>query len=586
MSHDRSIQSHGHACTRPLRMLLTLLIATSLPAWAIDIPVDILGDPAPNGCTPGDCSLREAVTLANSLAGPDRILLPATPGLPLQLSIPGDNENGNATGDLDVLDDLEIVGTGAATTTLVQTVADRVLHTIMAVDKRITLRGLTIQGGNTMNGGAMQSGSLLTIEDAAFVGNRGSYEGGAINFFAGFAPAVTQPRLVLRRVRFENNMATGVNQNGTGGALYARTSFDNLPFVVIEDCNFVANESDFAGGAISMNGFPNGYGGLVTIRRSTFSANQAGGEGGAALYIAGSSIELQVDDSVFDSNIVTGNSASAGGAINLQQVRSSTVLRSVFSSNSGGGGGAFRSVNPVQMLDSRFVDNTATFGGGALWIGSDALIDQSTFDSNRVLSNDPADIGGGAIRFAGANLDVMRSTFSNNNAFRGGAITVAATTRLRILGSTFVAPSFLAVGTQGTVLRILDNDPSHNLIVANSIFRGSCTFPSVGRILNAARGNIESPGSTCRFDTATANGQNQLSATLTQINLGSLGDNGGPTPTRLPGPASIAINQGSELYCLATDQRHFARTDAFCDVGAVEVGAIADKIFQSGFESP
>ncbi len=392
---------------------------------------------------------------------------------------------------------------------------------------------------------------------------------------------------MLRRVRFENNMATGVNQNGSGGALSANTSFDNLPFVVIEDCNFVANESGSSGGAIAMSGLPNSFGGLVTIRRSTFSANQAGGEGGAALYIAGSSIELQIEDSVFDSNVGTGNNASAGGAIKLQQVRSSKVLRSVFSSNSGVGGAAFRSDNnPVQLLDSRFVGNTSGYGGGALWIGSDSLVDQSTFDANRVLSNDPADRGGGAIWFSGVNLDVMRSTFSNNNALRGGAITVNTATRLRIFGSTFVAPSFVAVGTQGTVLRILDDIVGHSLIVANSIFRGSCTFPSAGRILNAARGNIESPGSTCRFDTATANGQNQLSATLAQINLGSLGDNGGPTPTRLPGPTSIAINQGSELYCLVTDQRHFARTDAFCDVGAVEVGAIADRIFQSGFDPP
>lgn len=151
------------AYAKPLRVLLALLFMPAIQAWAIDITVDVLGDPTPDGCTPSSCSLREAVTLANILSGPDRIFLPATPGVPLQLTIPGDDENANATGDVDVTDDLEIIGAGVATTTLVQTAADRVFHTIMAREKRLTLRGLTIQGGNnTIMGGALRSESLLT----------------------------------------------------------------------------------------------------------------------------------------------------------------------------------------------------------------------------------------------------------------------------------------------------------------------------------------------------------------------------------------------------------------------------------------
>jgi CSLREA domain-containing protein len=61
---------------RPVLLLLLGLLA--LPARAATIVVDVLGDPLPDGCSPGSCSLREAITLANNLPGKDTILLPAT----------------------------------------------------------------------------------------------------------------------------------------------------------------------------------------------------------------------------------------------------------------------------------------------------------------------------------------------------------------------------------------------------------------------------------------------------------------------------------------------------------------------------
>jgi hypothetical protein len=106
----------------------------------------------------------------------------------------------------------------------------------------------------------------------------------------------------------------------------------------------------------------------------------------------------------------------------------------------------------------------------------------------------------------------------------------------------------------------------------------------VNRLLQAAHNNIESPGNSCRFGSAMFNGQNQVSATTAQVNLAPLADNGGPTWTRLPGAGSIAINQGRETNCTPTDQRHYARADTQCDVGAVEVGATPDALFASGFD--
>lgn len=561
-----------------------LLLMTAMQARALDITVDVLGDPVPNGCTPGSCSLREAVTLANSLAGPDRILLPATPGLPLQLSIAGASENANATGDLDVLDDLEIIGTGAATTVLVQTAADRVLNTVMAADKRLLLRGLSIQGGSGFSGGGLMSSSLVTVEDAAFIGNEVTFEGGAIMLSAPFAASVTDYRLVLRRVRFEDNIATQA-ADAYGGALNASSFLSGQPFVLIEDCDFDGNQAKSGGGAIRFSGAPNFFSGQVVILRSRFTANRSGGSGGAAILANSSFFEVQINDSVFDDNVTTGSQSTAAGAINFNDIASAEVLRSTFASNSGVRGGALRSTKPIRIADSYFLDNSATLGGGAVWGHAELLVERSTFESNRVTSTQVSDPGGGAIGFSGDIMGVQRSTFSANDAFRGGAISLESG-RLQLYGSTLVASAFGIAGRAGTALRILDETPANALEIANSIFSGSCTFPSAGRQLAVAYNNIEAPGNSCRFSTAAVNAQNQLDASTAQIALAPLADNGGPTQTRLPGAGSIAINQGRESHCSAIDQRYFERADTACDIGAVEVGAtpLTADIFRDGFE--
>ncbi|NBC17018.1 MAG: hypothetical protein GVY18_06840, partial [Bacteroidetes bacterium] len=62
----------------------------------------------------GVTSLREAICAANN-DSPRTVTLPAGTYV---LSIPGTEEDGNATGDLDILDDLTLTGAGARTTTI------------------------------------------------------------------------------------------------------------------------------------------------------------------------------------------------------------------------------------------------------------------------------------------------------------------------------------------------------------------------------------------------------------------------------------------------------------------------------------
>lgn len=147
------------------RFAIVLVLACG-SAMAADITVDVLGDPVPDGCTPGSCSLREAISLSNSLAGANRILLPATPGAPLQLALPG-IETLNAGGDLNIHDEVEIIGAGVNATTLVQTVADRLFAIHMPAPGKVTIRALSMQGGSSAAGGAVSAGSLLVVSAAA-----------------------------------------------------------------------------------------------------------------------------------------------------------------------------------------------------------------------------------------------------------------------------------------------------------------------------------------------------------------------------------------------------------------------------------
>ena len=242
----------------------------------------------------------------------------------------------------------------------------------------------------------------------------------------------------------------------------------------------------------------------------------------------------------------------------------------------------------TRLADRLWSDSVASLGGGAVWGNRSLLVERSTFESNRVSSTDAADPGGGAIGFQstqGTFLGIQRSTFSGNDAFRGGAISLVAG-RMQLYGSTLVANTFGMAGRAATVLRILDETGGNPLAIANSIFSGTCTFPTAGRQLATAYNNIEATGDSCRFMTAAVNAQNRVNASTAQLALAALANNGGPTPTRLPGAASIAIDEGRESFCTATDQRHFVRADASCDIGAVEVAATApiDDIFRDSFE--
>src|SRR5437867_3602615 len=119
----------------------------------------------------GVCTLRAAIMEANMLPDFHTITLPAGTYV---LTIPGAGEDSGATGDLDVLRDLSIVGAGAATTIIDGGGIDRVFDVFAPA---VQLSGVTIQNGSVQNpnvardasGGGIRSSAAIRTDNGIFI---------------------------------------------------------------------------------------------------------------------------------------------------------------------------------------------------------------------------------------------------------------------------------------------------------------------------------------------------------------------------------------------------------------------------------
>jgi len=258
-------------------------IWSAAPARAVDIVVSTTTDGVPG-------SLRAAITAANATAGHDTITVPAGTYV---LTVNGRFEDGNATGDLDITDDVTIQGAGAGQTIIVGSsgsgaslVYDRVLDLFGDPVPDVTLNDLTVTEGRVDNGidgaGIRNSSSLLRMNRTVVTGNLtfGVFGGGSSGQGGGVA-TLGGGLMDATRCAFTSNRA-----NSAGGGIYK----DGDGSLFLRNCTLSGNSS---GSLSALGGGLHVTGGSTEITHCTIAANRSTFGSGGIFNAGGGTLTIQ-----------------------------------------------------------------------------------------------------------------------------------------------------------------------------------------------------------------------------------------------------------------------------------------------------
>ena len=182
----------------PTGLALTLssvLLFPALPGpsqqgaeFTVDSQLDevdaIPGDGACVSFPSGVCTLRAAVMEANALTTDDTIRIPGGPAFPAPaLSIPGAPEDASATGDLDIVGTLSIVGDGMMLSGAdAYALGDRALHVLPG--SVLNLSGLSFwnaNAGSEADGGGLLNEGTVSMVESSFQSNQARSGAGVMN---------------------------------------------------------------------------------------------------------------------------------------------------------------------------------------------------------------------------------------------------------------------------------------------------------------------------------------------------------------------------------------------------------------------
>ncbi|MBS44963.1 MAG: hypothetical protein CMH83_17705 [Nocardioides sp.] len=370
-----------------------------------------------------ESQLRRAVKRANQREGVDRIVLADD----IRFADPrGAGRGGPLAGDLDVTDDLVVLGDGhtinargvdrvfdvtAGTTVRLQALtlrngapaetesggAVRSEGTVSLVG--VEVRGSTVTGEGASGGAVMNDGGTLRVVDSVLGGNSAVRAGGAIEADGGST--------TVRGTTLQANR-TG-DLPGNGGGLHLTGAGD----VVVRDSLVVRNVAGAEGG-----GLWNSADGTMVVTNTVLRRNRALGDeatnGGGALFNDGGT--LRVVDSVATANRATGASGSGGGLLDDQGTVALTGVRLVGNTAVRAGGAIETNIGTVRIVDTSALRNSAgdaPGNGGALHLTGAAAV---TWRAGDVTGNDSAAEGGGLWNSDTGTLITIGVTVAGNTA--------------------------------------------------------------------------------------------------------------------------------------------------------------------------
>ncbi|NHC13097.1 choice-of-anchor Q domain-containing protein [Motilibacter deserti] len=292
----------------------------------------------------GLCSLRAAVQESNGLPGRQTIEVPTGT---YNLTIPSAGEGGidpAAAGDLDLTDDVTILGADRAGTIVDANDHSRVFEVAPLQDADIS--HLTVRDGTDSSGGGISVVTAdLTLDDVAVADNVSTGAGGGIGT-SGIDEVLTITGSIVRDNTASFGDGGGIDASGT---------------VQISDSLVHDNTASFAGGGMRLTG--SSVVRRVTVRDNTTLAGPLSNGGGISA--SGATIE--------DSTVSGNDSGGHGGGV----FGSGTTLRnSTVSGNTAAtSGGGVSTSGTLTLVHATVTANTAVDNGeGAFAFGSSASI--------------------------------------------------------------------------------------------------------------------------------------------------------------------------------------------------------------------
>ncbi|EMI55521.1 Cadherin domain protein, partial [Rhodopirellula sallentina SM41] len=299
---------------------------------SLTINVDTFSDVVDGG--DGVTSLREAIIQANANVGGDTTINLLAGTYTRTLNAAG--EDNAATGDLDVHEDVTIVGAGSGLTIIDAGYNDRVFD---VHDGHLTMSDLTVTAGVASTGGGAVSvndaAASLTLE-RVIVTDNGASEGGAISNLG---------TINLTDVEISNNGGTGSTVKG-GGIFNEGTA-------ILERVTMSGNAAG-SGGAIYNDTLPS-----LSLTNVTISGNTAASSGGA-IYNNNSTLTIV-------NSTITLNNADSGGGLRMQGATSPTLLNTIVAGNSVASANADIE-GTISSLGNNLIGDTT---GGSGFVGSD-----------------------------------------------------------------------------------------------------------------------------------------------------------------------------------------------------------------------
>jgi hypothetical protein len=438
---------------------------------------------------------------------------------------------------------------------------------------KMVVSGSTISGNGA--GGISCSGcSQLTVEESNIVDNGTASTdgtGGGVNFVFDYDPVPVDPFVTITESAIDGNTARRFGGGVAVSTLEAAANPMSSPVISISSSSVSGNTTvgdGRHGGGVAIRT------GSLALTGSTVSENVAGS--GGVVQSAGGGLYFQedVDDGIADPHdlILDGVTFAANEATGR------------------GGGAAVTTGGIVEVHGSEFLDNVSpTLGGGASVEASSAGVDTSRFEGNEALR------GGGLFAgdFGPNQMFVDSSTLAGNAATElGGGVAADDIGLLTLRNSTIVGNSAPAGGGISVGIDPMDDPETVSLryaTVAGNIAPVGSNIATFEGTLDVGASVLVEPlggGTNCAgfpvsfvsqgrsfFSDASCGAVGTDTVSASDPQLGPLGDNGGPTPTRLPAVSSPLVGLVPVAECAVPfDQRGVARPQgANCEPGAVEV---------------